>query len=213
MSRPDPILEKLRRLSTPPVSEALGKRGYLLGIKPIFKPIKMVGTAYTVLCPRRDNLTLHMAIYRAKPGQVLVVNTCMDMESGYWGEIMSMAARKRGLAGLVIEGCVRDSEAIAKMGFPVYSCGISVRGTVKERVGVVECPIPCGGEIVRPGDYVLGDEDGVVVVPREDAPKVVETALKKMEGEKTVREKIAEGESTLRIYGFDEKLRKMGIEL
>ena len=169
------IVEGFRAVSAATAHEASGKRGALTSaIKPVAAGMKVCGPALTVLCRSKDNLMLHKAIAVAQPGDVLIAATEDRAEAGFWGEIMTVSAQANGIAGLVIDNCVRDAGEIATSGFPVFSRGLSIRGTVKGSLGLINHPTVCGEALVYPGDLVLGDEDGVVIVAREAAEEVLE---------------------------------------
>jgi 4-hydroxy-4-methyl-2-oxoglutarate aldolase len=160
-------IEALARFSSSTVHEAIGQSGAMSSlVKPIASGMKACGPALTVDCPVGDNLTIHAAIAQARAGDLLVVDFKGFLEAGPFGEIMAHACRQKGIVGLVIDGCVRDSVEIQTMNFPLFARGLCIRGTSKLRLGSVGRPITCAGVSVSPGDIVLGDDDGVVVVPR-----------------------------------------------
>ena len=181
-------------------------------IKPIDPASHVLGRAVTARCYPGDNLALHQAIYAAKAGDVLVLDCHSYTEAGHFGDIMALACQVRGIAGVVIDGSCRDSQDIKAMGFPVFVKAFNPSGTVKKSLGEVNVPVLCGGVLVRPGDIVAGDCDGVVVVPREDEDEVFAHALAKFEKEQHIVEQLKAGKTTLDIYGFTElidKLRKI----
>jgi 4-hydroxy-4-methyl-2-oxoglutarate aldolase len=188
---------------TATLHEAMGRRGALPHhIKPISPRMKIAGPAVTVSSPPMDNLMLHQAIYVAEPGSVLVVEVNRGYEGGYWGEIMTIAAQQRNIAGLVIDGCVRDADPIEHLGFPVFSRGLSVRGTDKQGGGHINWPIVVGDITVNPGDLVVGDRDGVIVVPAAEISSALEAAQKREAKEEQTKKNIIAGKSTLAIYGW-----------
>jgi 4-hydroxy-4-methyl-2-oxoglutarate aldolase len=166
--------------------------------------MRVAGPAFTVETPPGNNLWIHRAIAAAAPGDVLVVVTSGHYEAGYWGDIMTVAALEREIAGLVIDGCVRDSEAIARFQFPVFARGLSIRGTGKDSAapGSLQQPITLGDVTVQPGDLVVGDADGVVVVPRLRVTEVLEKATEREKREAEIVERLRNGETTLEIYGW-----------
>ncbi len=199
------ILE-LGKFSSATLHEAMGKIGDLpYGIKPISPKMKVCGTAYTVKTIPCDNTILHRAYAYAKPGDVLVVDCSGYYEAGYWGDLMSLGAKTQGLAGLVIDGCVRDADDIEAMGFPVFSRGLCIKGTGKHGDGTLNEPIILGNCIINPGDIIVGDRDGVVVVPREKAQEAIEKATAREEKEANVRKQLLEGKTSIEIYGWDKK--------
>ena len=179
------------------------------GIKPIDSKCHMLGRAVTVKCQPGDNLAIHQGIYAAKPGDVLVCELRGYDQGGHFGDIMALACKVRGLAGVVLDGSCRDTEDIREMGFPVFSRGINPSGTVKATLGTIGVPVICGGIEVHDGDIVLGDCDGVVVVPREHEDEVFERALVKYEKEQHIVEQLLAGKATLEIYGFDKLIEKL----
>jgi 4-hydroxy-4-methyl-2-oxoglutarate aldolase len=164
---------------------------------------RMAGTAYTVQGAGGDNLALHRGVYAAPEGSILVVDV-NGAEFGHWGEVMAVAAQSRGIIGLVIDGGVRDSVEQSELGFPVFSRNNSVRGTRKLFRGVLGVEVEIGGVPVRPGDTVVADTDGVVVLPAEIAESVIEQADLRVAKEQEIMRRLREGETTLEVYGLDE---------
>jgi len=179
------------------------------GIKPIDPKSRMLGRAVTVQCYPGDNLALHQGIYAAEPGDVLILDCHGYTEAGHFGDIMALACQVRGIAGVVIDGSCRDSEDIKELGLPVFVRGFNPSGTVKASLGKVNVPVTCGGVRVNPGDMVLGDCDGVVVVPREKEDQVFEKAQAKFAKEEKLVEELKAGKTTLEIYGFDKLIKKL----
>ncbi len=193
----------LARQSTATVHEALGKKGALpSGIKPVAKGMTLCGPAFTVNSPPMDNLNMHDALAQAKPGDVLVVTVSGHYEAGYWGEIMAVAAQSRGIAGLVIDGCVRDSRELARMNFPVFSRGLCIRGTTKHGGGILAAPLAIGDVVISQGDMILGDDDGVIVVAPQDFATIVEKSEKRVAAKDKIMARLRAGETTLDIYKF-----------
>ena len=191
------------RSGTATLHEAMGRKGALPHhIKPISPRMKIAGPAVTVNSPPMDNLMLHQAIYVAEPGSVLVVEVNRGYEGGYWGELMTIAAQQRNIAGLVIDGCVRDADAIEHLGFPVFSRGLSVRGTDKQGGGHINWPIVVGDITVNPGDLIVGDRDGVVAIPATEISSTLEAAQQREAKEEQTKKNILAGKSTLAIYGW-----------
>ncbi|MBP0629097.1 MULTISPECIES: 4-carboxy-4-hydroxy-2-oxoadipate aldolase/oxaloacetate decarboxylase [unclassified Cupriavidus] len=192
-------------LPTATLHEAGGKIGVLPpGIKPVASRFRLCGPALTVHSPGGDNLWLHRAIEAARPGDVLVVHVGGAYEHGYWGEIMTTAAKVKGLAGLVIDGCVRDGVLLDEIGFPVFARGLCIRGTGKDygAIGWLNEPVLFGETRVEAGDLIVGDADGVVVVPRRSAADVVARAQQREAAEAAILGRVRAGESTMQIYGF-----------
>lgn len=202
--RPDrSVIQRAATFSSATLHEAMGKRGALsYGIKPIAPEMKLCGPAITVSSPPMDNLMVHKAIYVAQAGDILVVWVGGGYEAGYWGEIMTHAAHERGIAGLVIDGCVRDGALIQEMSFPVFSRGLSIRGTNKQGGGKINEPLTIGEVAIHPGDLIVADGDGVVAVPRLEIAQVLEAAQKREEKEEEIKKELARGKTTLEIYGW-----------
>jgi 4-hydroxy-4-methyl-2-oxoglutarate aldolase len=199
------LVREAARLGAATLHEASGQRGALpSAIKPISAAMRVAGPAFTVATPPGNNLWIHRALAAAGPGDVLVVVTSGHHEAGYWGDIMTVAALQRGLAGVVIDGCVRDSEAIARLRFPVFARGLSIRGTGKDgaAAGGLRQPVTLGDVTVSPGDLVVGDGDGVVVVSGAHATDVLEKARERERREAEAIERLRKGETTLEIYGW-----------
>jgi 4-hydroxy-4-methyl-2-oxoglutarate aldolase len=202
---PPILVDAARPLSTATLHEAAEKSGVFPGaIKPIAAGFRLSGPAVTVHSPGGDNLWLHRAIYVAQPGDVLVVHTNGHYQHGYWGEIMSTAAKVRGLAGLVIDGCVRDGDLLSRIGFPVFARGLCIRGTSKDfgARGWINAPTLFEDLVVHPGDLIVGDADGVVRIARDLVEQVLQTARQREQHEADILERLANGATTLGIYGW-----------
>nr|WP_325180145.1 4-carboxy-4-hydroxy-2-oxoadipate aldolase/oxaloacetate decarboxylase [uncultured Oscillibacter sp.] len=212
IERADPQkIEELKKYGSATVHEAIGRKGAMYArMNPLGPGMKCCGSAITVKMQAGDNLTLLKALDVAKVGDVLVVDNGNLEDEGPWGEIMSIAAQLKGIAGLVIDGCVRDSGEIKEMGFPVFCVGTCIIGTVKESVGLINHPITCGRAMVNPGDVILADEDGVVVVSRDEIDYAIELSQKRTEKEKRQVERLKTGESLLHIANLDQLLTQKG---
>jgi 4-hydroxy-4-methyl-2-oxoglutarate aldolase len=205
--------DKLISLGAATLHEAQGQSGALdAALRPIAPHLKLAGTAYTVAARPDDNLMLHYALSKAKPGDVLVVDAKGFVEGGAWGDVTTLAAQVAGIAGLVIDGAVRDVEAIIAMGFPVFCRGVSIKGTAKAQKGRANEPIHCAGATVNPGDIVVGDADGVVVVAADRLEKVIAAATAREEKEEELRRQIRAGHTTVELLGLAPVLREMGLE-
>lgn len=192
-------------LSSSTVHEAAGKVGALPSeIKPVDGAMRLVAPAFTVEAVPGDNLWLHRAVYAAKPGDVLVVTTRDGLDYGYWGEVLTVAAIARGLAGLVIHGGVRDVAKLRELGWPVFASRLCLRGTTKDPRGdgSLGRPIMIGDVEVGPGDLIVGDEDGLVSIPAARAAEVVELSQQREWAEDQIMQRIRAGESTLEIYSL-----------
>jgi 4-hydroxy-4-methyl-2-oxoglutarate aldolase len=189
------VVAAYAELDVATVHEARGKQGAMIAaIKPLFAGMRVRGTALTVRCQPGDNLMLHKAIDIVSPGEVIVADVS-GWEGGPWGDLMSVMAKARGCAGLVIDGYARDGQAIRDHGFDVFARGLSVNGTFKEDLGLVNHTISCGGVVVEPGDLVLGDDDGVCVVSKYDAEQTLERAIARVDEERAIRARFAKGET------------------
>jgi 4-hydroxy-4-methyl-2-oxoglutarate aldolase len=208
-------LEQVARLAdygVATVHEALGRSG-LLGpdLRPIQDGARIGGTAVTALCWPGDNLMIHAAVEQCREGDVLVVTTTSPCRDGLFGELFATALRYRKVAGLVIDTGVRDVADLRALGFPVWSAAISAQGTVKATAGAVNVPVVIGGQVVRPGDAILADDDGVMRVRREDVQTGLEASQARLEKEAAAREAFAQGQLGLDRYGLREKLEALGV--
>ena len=167
--------------------------------------MKVCGPAYTVQTMPRDNVLLHRAYAYAKPGDVIVASCSGFYEAGYWGDLMSLGAKTQGIAGLVIDACVRDADDIEALGFAVFSRGLCIRGTTNFGDGTLNEPIVIGECLIQPGDIIVGDRDGVVVVPQNRIEEAIEKAIAREAREESVREQLRLGKTSLQIYGWDTK--------
>ena len=202
----------LRELGAATVYEAQGAKGALdSGMKPIDPSSRLVGPALTVDTRPADNLMLHYALLKAKPGDVLVVDAKGFMEAGPWGDVMTQQALQIGLAGLVINGAVRDASSIVEMGFPVFCRGLSIKSTGKNQRGRVNVPVCIGDVQVNPGDIIVGDRDGMVVVAYGEVEAAIRNSLARIEKEKMFREKIKNGIKTAELLGLEETLRNFNL--
>ena len=198
-------LAEAARLGAATLHEAAGRIGALpSAIKPVAPEMRVAGPAFTVHVPAGDNLWIHRALYEAAPGDVLVVSTSGGIEWGYWGDILNEAAMARGLGGLVIDGGVRDVAGLATMPFPVFSNGICLNGTIKgfEATAWMRQPIRIGEVVVACSDLVVGDRDGVVVLPAGRVPEALTAGVHRERDEADKIARIRAGERTLDIYGF-----------
>lgn len=180
-----------------------GARRMRSRIRPAWPGAEVAGPALPVRCTPGDNLGIHVGITHATPGSVLVVDVGDEPELGYWGEVLTTAAEVAGVAGLVIDGCVRDVDALAAHGFPVFSAGIALTGATKHRAGSVGHPVVVGEVHVDPGDWVVGDVDGVVVVPHATLADVLAAARTRTEREAALFVELRAGRTTLDLLGLD----------
>ena len=211
--RPDPaVVQELGRYGVATIHEAMGRTG-LMGprIRPAYPGARLCGPALTILLQPGDNWMLHVAVEVIEPGDVLVAACLQDSEHGFVGELLATSFRAHGAVGLVLDGGARDVTELAAMDFPVFSRAIHAEGTVKERLGSINVPITCAGRLVNPGDVVVGDADGVVVIPAGSAAQVAAAAGAREAKELDIRGRLARGEVGLDIYGMREGLERAGL--
>jgi len=203
------LLHRLLRSGTATIYEAQGQRGALdSGLRPLDPTMKVVGPALTVDTQPGDNLTIHAAIPRAVPGEVLVVNAHGAVNCGPWGDVLTAAAIQAGIAGLVIDGAVRDTAAIIATGFPVFARGVSICGTTKSTWGTVGQPINLAGTTISHGDIIVGDRDGLVVVNAGALEKVAQATFDRDAVEENYRAKILAGITTAELLGLVPTIQK-----
>lgn len=202
-------VEQFKKLDVSTVYEAQGRTGLMSHeLKPVIQGALICGPAVTAVCYAGDNLMIHAAIEVCQPGDVLVITTIGESVSGMIGELIVKALQKRGVQGVVIDAGIRDAAQIRALGFPVWSKAIHPEGTTKSRGGWVNAPAVCGGTIVNPGDLVMADDDGVVVVKNEDVQYAIEASTQRMKKEEVTRAKIANGELSLDFYSLRETLQR-----
>jgi 4-hydroxy-4-methyl-2-oxoglutarate aldolase len=205
------VIEGLQEAGVATVHEA-GATGLLPSvIRPIQQGTRIAGSAVTVSCAPGDNIMIHAAVEVLEPGDVLVVTTPSQSDHGMFGELLAVSVTSKGCRGLVIDGGVRDVADLRSMGFPVWARSIHAAGTTKSRAGSVNAPIVCAGVSISPGDVVIADDDGVVVVAGERATEVFEAAQLRLLREKETRARLASGELGLDIYGFRARLEGLGV--
>ena len=195
------------------VHEAQARSGLMRPyMRPIYPAARAAGSAVTVLCAPGDNLMIHAAIEVCRPGDILVVSTTSESTDGMFGELLAVSARAHGVVGLIIDAGVRDVADLTKMEFPVWSKAVSAQGTVKATAGSVNVPIVAAGALVNPGDVIVADIDGVVIVPRERAPEVVRLGEERLVKEEKSRQRLRSGELGLDFYGLRAKLTELGVQ-
>ena len=207
------VVQALGAQGVATVHEAQGRTGLMRPyLRPIYSAARVAGPAVTVSCQPGDNLMVHAAIELCQNGDVLVVSPTSESTDGMFGELLATSCRAHGVAGLVIDAGVRDVTEISAMGFPIWAKAISAQGTVKASAGSINIEIVCAGTVVRPGDVVVGDEDGVVVVPRERAADVCRSGAERIAKEEATRARLRAGELGLDFYGLRAKLKELGVQ-
>jgi 4-hydroxy-4-methyl-2-oxoglutarate aldolase len=206
------VLEGFAALGVSTVHEADERRGAVdPGIRPIQSGARIAGSAVTVSCHPGDNLMIHAAVETCRPGDILVVTTTSPSTDGMIGELLATSLRAHGVIGIVTAAGVRDAAELRAMDFPVWARAISPQGTVKASPGSVNVPVVCGGQLVHPGDAIVADDDGVVVVPRDRCAAVLEGARARAANEDAKRARLAAGELGVDMYGLRALLKDLGV--
>ena len=211
-----PAAETIKILGTAGVAtvhEAQGRSGLLRPyMRPIYPTARVAGPAVTVSCQPGDNLMIHASIEVCHPGDILVVVTTSESTDGMFGELLGVSCQAHGIAGLIIDAGVRDTAELATMSFPVWAKAVSAQGTVKSTAGDVNIPVVCAGAMINPGDVIVADADGVVVVPSEKAGQVAQASEQRIAKEERSRQRLRTGELGLDFYGLRAKLVELGVE-
>jgi 4-hydroxy-4-methyl-2-oxoglutarate aldolase len=208
------VIRTLGDLGVATVHEAQGRTGLLRPyMRPIYPTARMAGSAITISSQPGDNLMIHAAMEYCQKGDVLVVTTTSESTDGMFGELLAVSCLAHGVVGLIIEAGCRDVADITAMNFPVWSKAISAQGTVKNTAGSVNVPIVCAGAAIRPGDVIVGDVDGVVVVPRQTAADIARLGNERVAKEQKTRERLRNGELGIDFYGLRAKLTELGVRI
>ena len=213
IKRPDPeVVRTLGELGVATVHEAQGRTGLMKPyMRPIYPAARAAGTAVTISSQPGDNLMIHAAMEVCKRGDILVVTTTSESTDGMFGELLGVSCEAHGVVGLITDAGVRDTAELTAMDFPVWAKAVSAQGTVKSTAGSVNVPVVCAGMTVNPGDVVVADADGVVVVPREQAAAVAKAGRDRIDKEAKTRERLRNGELGVDFYGLREKLKQLGV--
>ncbi len=206
------IVKAFSTLATATIHEASGRKGYIdCAIKPINRGMRICGPAFTVQCAPGDNLMLHKALECARPGDVLVAVVGGAYDYGYFGNLMATSALARGVAGLCIEGCIRDSAEIIESGFPIFARGFCIRGTNKGTIGIINYPTVFGGQTIFPGDLIVGDDDGLVAIRLDDCADVLEKARDRVAKEVDKEAVLRTGVSSVEFNKLGPVMQKAGL--
>jgi len=212
--RVDPaVVEGYSGIGVATVHEAQGRKGLLASyMRPIYRPCHIAGAAVTCEMAPGDNWMLHVAVEQCQEGDILVAAPTSPCEDGYFGELIATQLKARGVAGLILEAGCRDVAELTKMGFPVWSRAVFAQGTVKETIGNVNLPVVCAGQLIRPGDLIVADDDGVVVVRRKEAADILSMSREREDKEAKSRQRYSRGELSLDVANMRGRLSEKGLK-